>query len=56
MYKVGDAVLTKIGYSWIPATITKMPNQHGNYGIKFKAGKKTHNYLANDSQLKPCPL
>lgn len=52
MYKVGDSVLTKIGYSWIPATITKLPNNIGNYGIKFKAGKKIHHWLADESQLK----
>ena len=52
MYSIGDNVLAKIGYSWVPATITKPKNKQGNYGIRFKAGKKTINYLANDEQLR----
>ena len=52
MYKVGDAVLTKIGFTWVPATITKLPNEHGNYGIVFKYGKKMQKWLADESQLK----
>lgn len=52
MYNVNDKVLAKVGSQWVSAIITKPANKLGNYGIRFKVGKKTINYLANEDQLK----
>jgi hypothetical protein len=51
-FKVGDAVLTKIGGKWLPATISKPMNASGNYGVKANYNKKVINTVSSEAQLK----
>lgn len=52
-YSVGDKVETLVGGRWIPATITKPPHKEtGNYGVRFKVGKKVMNYVSSPNQLR----
>ena len=52
-YKVGDEVMIKAGGKWWEGSITKPPHSETkNYGVRFKAGKKTVNTVASDEELK----
>lgn len=53
VYTVGQEVETQVGGRWVPATITKPRNSAGNYGVKFKMGTKTMNYVSSPGQLRP---
>ncbi len=53
LFPVGTKVKAKVGDRWLDAVITKPPHpKTGNYGIRFKVGTKTTNYLASLDQLK----
>ena len=51
-YAVGDKVLTLVGGKWLQAIITKPKNDAGNYGVRFKVGTRTMNYVSSPEQLK----
>jgi hypothetical protein len=51
-YKVGDKIWTKVGGKWLEGVITKPINKIGNYGVKFKAGGKTHSYVSSPDELR----
>ena len=52
-YKVGDKVSISAGGKWFEGSITKPPHSvTKNYGVRFKAGKKTVNTVASENELK----
>lgn len=52
-YKVGDSVMIHAGGKWFEGTITKAPHKETkNYGVRFKAGKRTINTVASNNELK----
>jgi hypothetical protein len=52
-FKVGDLVSIKAGGKWWDGSITKPPHKETkNYGVRFKAGKKTVNTVSAEADIK----
>ena len=51
-YAIGEKIQTKVGGRWIDATITKPMNKGGNYGVRFKVGTTSMNYVSAPEELR----